>query len=194
MTRPFTEPTVLRSFESARVARNLERVAWLMDRAIGIPGTRISFGLDALLGLIPLGGDVLTGMVQLGLVLVALKHYHVPKSVAARMLRNVLVDVVVGEIPLLGDLFDVAFKANTRNLKLLEPYRHTVSGDSFGRTPVEVGEHTSARPERPVIELRLSGTVWRYILLIGVILGTGLVLMIVGLVTLVGWLVRHPIF
>ena len=56
---------------SPDVARNLERVAWLMDRAISVPGTRLSIGLDALLGLVPLGGDLLTGLIQAGLVLVA---------------------------------------------------------------------------------------------------------------------------
>jgi hypothetical protein len=113
VTRP------LSSLPSRAVARNLERVAWLMDRAIKIPGTRITLGLDALVGLIPVGGDILTGLVQAGLVLVALKYYRVPRAVAARMLGNVLLDIGVGAIPLVGDLFDVAFKANTKNLKLL---------------------------------------------------------------------------
>src|SRR5208337_4628030 len=87
------------------------------------PVTNISLGLDALLGLLPVGGDVLTGFVQAGLVLVALKHYRVPRAVAARMMGNVLLDIAVGAIPLLGDMFDVFFKANTANLKLLAPYR-----------------------------------------------------------------------
>ena len=94
------------------VARNLERLAWLMDRAFRVPGTRVTVGLDSLLGLLPIGGDVLTGLVQTALVLVALVHYKVPRTVAARMMTNVLIDVAVGSIPILGDLFDVAFKAN----------------------------------------------------------------------------------
>ena len=97
----------------------LERLAWLMDRAFRIPGTPIRVGLDAILGLLPIGGDVLTGLVQAGIVLAATGYYHVPKVVAARMAANVLLDIAVGSIPLLGDVFDVAFKANTRNLKLL---------------------------------------------------------------------------
>ena len=95
-----------------------------MDRAFHIPGTRITVGLDALLGLLPIGGDVLTGLVQSALVLVALSHYKVPRTVAARMMANVLIDTAVGAIPLVGDLFDVGFKANTRNVRLLEAYRH----------------------------------------------------------------------
>src|SRR5262245_7885118 len=114
MTNVSAEPwTVHHDAEFDRreaMARNLERLAWLMDRAFHIPGTRIRVGIDAILGLLPVGGDVLTGLVQAGLVLVALHHYKVPKIVAARMVANVLLDIVVGAIPLLGDLFDIGFK------------------------------------------------------------------------------------
>ena len=97
----------------------LQRLAWLMDRAFTIPGTPIKVGLDAIIGLIPIGGDVLTGVIQTGIVMIAMTHYRVPKAIAARMAANVLLDVAVGSIPLVGDLFDVAFKANTKNVKLL---------------------------------------------------------------------------
>jgi len=83
--------------------RGLEQIAWLMDRAITIPGTRITVGLDALLGLFPIGGDVLTGVIQTGIVLVALFHYRVPRAVAARMAVNVLLDTALGAVPLLGE-------------------------------------------------------------------------------------------
>ena len=96
----------------------LQRLAWLMDRAFTIPGTPIKVGLDAIIGLIPIGGDVLTGVIQTGIVMIAMTHYRVPKAIAARMAANVLLDVAVGSIPLVGDLFDVAFKANTKNVKL----------------------------------------------------------------------------
>ena len=99
--------------------QGLERLAWVMDRAFAIPGTNIRVGLDAFLGLLPVGGDFLTGLVQTGLVLVALKSYRVPKPVAARMAANVLLDIGLGSIPFVGDAFDAVFKANTRNLKLL---------------------------------------------------------------------------
>lgn len=104
---------------AVRPSRDLEHLAWLMDRAIKIPGTNITVGLDALLGLLPVGGDVLTGLVQAGLVLVALTRYKVPRPVAARMVANVLLDIGLGSIPLVGDVFDIFFKANTRNLQLL---------------------------------------------------------------------------
>ncbi len=188
MTRKLAEPKFLNSLESPAVARNLERVAWLMDRAIRIPGTRITLGLDALLGLFPLGGDVLTGLVQVGLVLVALKHYRVPSHVAARMLGNVLLDVAVGAVPLLGDLFDVAFKANTRNLKLLEPYGHGRDDTTFRETKIG-GVHRGDGPTGPpAIELRPTGVFWRYLVPIAAILVAALVLMVIGVVTVFRWI------
>ena len=188
MTRKLAEPKFLNSLESPVVARNLERVAWLMDRAIRIPGTRITLGLDALLGLFPLGGDVLTGLVQVGLVLVALKHYRVPSHVAARMLGNVLLDVAVGAVPLLGDLFDVAFKANTRNLKLLEPYGHRGDDGTIRQTKIGDVHRGESLTGRPAIELRLTPLLWRYLVPITAILVAALVLMVIGVVTVFRWI------
>jgi Domain of unknown function (DUF4112) len=164
MGKVFVEPRPPRSLKDEAVARNLERVAWLMDRALTIPGTKISVGLDALLGLLPVGGDVVTGIVQAGLVLIALRQYKVPRAIAARMMANVLLDVAVGSIPILGDLFDVGFKANTRNIKLLEPYGH-----------------------HPTIELQPRGTPWRYILPIAAVLLIALTLVLIGFITVVRW-------
>ena len=181
MSKVTTEPwTVHRdgAFERREaMARHLERLAWLMDRAFHIPGTRIRVGLDALLGLLPVGGDVLTGLVQAGLVLVALRHYKVPKLVAARMAANVLIDIAVGAIPLLGDLFDVGFKANTRNVQLLEAYRHP-GGTPGGRPALET----------PAITLRPTGMPWRFILPIAAVLLVVLALVLVGFITVVRWL------
>jgi hypothetical protein len=124
-TAEVLKPEVLTDADlrSEAIARGLERLAWLMDQAIPIPGTRFRVGLDAILGLLPVGGDLLTGLIQSGLVLTALKHYRVPKAVAARMAANVLLDIAVGSIPFVGDAFDMGFKANTRNIKLLDQVR-----------------------------------------------------------------------
>ena len=177
-----TKPTELDPHQREAMARNLERLAWLMDRAFHIPGTRITMGLDALLGLLPVGGDVLTGLVQAGLVLVALSHYKVPKTVAVRMMANVLIDTAVGAIPLLGDLFDIGFKANTRNVQLLESYRH--------REPIEAGPPGTPR----TISIDLSPIrfrpPWRLILPIAAVLLVGLVLVLIGFITVVRWLFR----
>jgi hypothetical protein len=113
--------------QAEAVAKLLEKLAWLMDHAIPIPGTKLRVGLDAILGLLPVGGDVLTGLIQTGLVMVAVKHYRVPKAVAARMAANVLLDVSLGSIPFIGDAFDAVFKANTRNIKLLDEVRQLQS-------------------------------------------------------------------
>jgi Domain of unknown function (DUF4112) len=112
---------------SEAIARLLEKLAWLMDQAIPIPGTKFRVGLDAILGLLPVGGDLLCGLIQSGVVLTALKHYRVPKAVAARMAANVLIDIAVGSIPFVGDAFDAVFKANTLNLKLLGEVRQLQS-------------------------------------------------------------------
>ncbi len=169
-----------RTQQQEAVARLLDRVAWLMDRAIPIPGTRATVGLDAILGLLPVGGDLLTGVVQVGLVLVALGHYRVPTPVVIRMLGNVLVDVGVGCIPILGDLFDVAFKANTRNMRLLDPYR----------------AHPEAHVVRPdfpasiTIPLPPGGIAWGLMLAIAVVLIGALGLVLVGFVTVLRWILH----
>jgi hypothetical protein len=163
------------------VALTLERVAWLMDRAIRIPGTRISLGLDALLGLFPLGGDVVTGLVQAGLVLVALKHYRVPGTIAARMVGNVALDVLLGSIPILGDLFDVGFKANTKNVRLLEEYRE--------RSREPLGPIGSAN--RSMTPSGSFGKSWRFLAPAAVFLLAILGLVVVGFITVVRWLLQH---
>ena len=162
------------------IAHLLGRVAWLMDRAFTVPGTGVQFGLDGLLGLLPLGGDVATGLVQTGLVLIALGRYRVPPAVAARMMANVLLDVGVGTVPLLGALFDIAFKANTRNMTLLEPYLHP--GREVGS--VRRSLHT------PVIDVMSAVTSWGCVLAIAVVLLGSLLLVLIGFITVVRWLLR----
>ena len=158
MGQTLAEPRPTSPLPSPTVARNLERIAWLMDRAIKIPGTNISLGLDALLGLLPVGGDVLTGFVQAGLVLVALKHYRVPRAVAARMMGNVLLDIAVGAIPLLGDMFDVFFKANTANLKLLAPYRRNRETPEVILAPERESAPLPRVRDRRSVDVRSMGT------------------------------------
>jgi hypothetical protein len=93
----------------------------LLDEAIRIPGTNIRVGLDPLLGLVPGMGDVL-GAALSGYVIILASRNGAPPSVLGRMLGNVLIDSAVGAVPLLGDLFDAGWKANSRNLALLERY------------------------------------------------------------------------
>jgi hypothetical protein len=104
--------------------RELERLrglSRLLDSAIGIPGTRYSFGLDAIIGLVPGIGDAISAMFSIYIIFQAAR-LGVPRSILARMIGNVGVDTIIGEIPLLGDLFDVGFKSNIRNLSLIEQH------------------------------------------------------------------------
>lgn len=94
-------------------------LARLLDDAIRVPGTGIGIGLDGLLGLIPGVGDAAGGLVSAYLVLQAARM-GVSRSVLARMLVNVGIDALVGAVPLLGDIFDFAWKANRKNAQLLE--------------------------------------------------------------------------
>lgn len=106
----------------------LVRFVFLLDEAVRVPGTRWRVGLDPILGLLPGGGDALGALLSAGVVLLAARH-GVPRIALARMVFNVGVDAVIGAIPLIGDLFDFAWKANTRNLRLLEAH------ESAGRRP-----------------------------------------------------------
>jgi hypothetical protein len=94
-------------------------IARLLDSAVSVPGTGIRFGLDPLLGLIPGLGD-LAGMVLSGYLVVLGGRLGVPRTVLMRMLANVAIDTVGGSVPVLGDLFDVGWKSNMRNVGLLE--------------------------------------------------------------------------
>lgn len=99
--------------------QRLRRMASLLDSAFRIPGTEFRIGWDTILGLIPGVGDVATGLASASIVGYAARK-GVRRRVIARMLANVGIDVLVGAIPVLGDVFDAGFKANLRNVKLLE--------------------------------------------------------------------------
>ena len=106
----------------ARERRHLDRlraIARLFDQAFGIPGTRFRFGIDALFGLVPGLGDVAGALVAIYALRVA-RGLRAPAWIQLHMLGNIAIDAGIGTIPLLGDLFDFVFKAQTRNLALLE--------------------------------------------------------------------------
>jgi hypothetical protein len=99
--------------------RSVRALAHWLDVAFTIPGTRWRVGLDPILGLVPGLGDVVGGLAALYVLAVAVR-LGAPASVLARIALNVGVDAAVGAVPLLGDLFDAGWRANTRNLRLLE--------------------------------------------------------------------------
>jgi hypothetical protein len=100
----------------------LRRFARVMDEAVGIPGTRFRFGADAALGLIPGVGDIIAGILSTWVIFGALRH-RVPTRIILRMIVNVLVDVGIGEIPIIGDIFDFLFEENVINMQLLLRHR-----------------------------------------------------------------------
>ena len=97
----------------------LRGLARLLDSAVQLPGTRFRFGLDPIIGLVPGIGDLVAAVFSTYIIYQAAR-LGAPRSTLVRMLANVGVDTVVGEIPLLGDLFDFGWKSNTRNIALLE--------------------------------------------------------------------------
>lgn len=103
----------------------LRRLARLFDSAFRIPGTRMTFGLDPLLGLIPGIGDLASPVLTLGILWHA-AMLRVPKIVLVRMVLNALIDAVGGAVPIVGDLFDFGWKATEWNMALLE--RHATPG------------------------------------------------------------------
>src|SRR6185436_18726297 len=95
--------------------------AWLLDSSIPIPGTRFTIGLDALIGLFPFIGDMV-GVALSSYILSEASRIGVPRSVLLRMAFNVVLEGLIGMVPLAGDVFDAAFKANQRNVRLLESW------------------------------------------------------------------------
>jgi len=114
---------------------NVDRFAHLLDDCFRIPGTRIRLGLDGLIGLIPGLGDALGGIASCVLIVAAWVR-GVPYVTLIRMMVNLAVDVLVGAIPFFGDIFDIAWKANRRNYRLMmrhlrQPRRHTWKDYAF---------------------------------------------------------------
>jgi hypothetical protein len=104
----------------AAAIRRLDRFAWLLDSAIRLPGG-FRIGLDGIIGLVPGLGDLAAAGLSSYIILEAARM-KLPGRVLVRMGLNVLLELVVGIIPIFGDLFDFAFKANRRNVRLLNEY------------------------------------------------------------------------
>lgn len=101
--------------------KQLESLASWLDDRFRLPGTNLRFGLDSILGLMPGVGDGVTALPSLYLIARA-RALGMPMHVILRMTWNVLIDMVVGAVPLLGDIFDFAFKANSKNIEILKQH------------------------------------------------------------------------
>jgi hypothetical protein len=109
------------SDEQRAVRERLKFLAWLLDSSIPIPGTRFTVGLDAIVGLFPFVGDLIGVLVSSYIVSEA-NRLGVGRAVLARMAFNVAVEGVIGIVPLFGDIFDAGWKANQRNVRLLDAW------------------------------------------------------------------------
>lgn len=105
----------------APTLKRIRQISGVLDNAITIPGTKVGIGLDPILGLIPVGGDVL-GLIASIYIIIESARLGVSRATLGRMVVNIIIDALVGAIPMLGDVFDFAWKANTYNIKLLEDY------------------------------------------------------------------------
>jgi hypothetical protein len=115
----------------ARSLSEVEGLAWLLDNSIPVPGTGgRRFGIDAIIGLVPGIGDLASGALGL-LVVWRGSRMGLPRVVVGRMLLNTLLDIAIGAVPILGDAFDLWFKASTRNLNLMR--RHLERPDTSTR-------------------------------------------------------------
>ena len=140
--------------------REIEILAQLMDTMFRIPGLGWRFGLDPILGLVPVVGDLVATVVSLYILLAALR-YGVPKITLVRMGLNIGLDMLLGSVPVMGDLFDAYWKANQRNVSLLRSRVH-----AGGRRGADLGD-------------------W---LFVGLIFGL-LVALLLGGIALLGWAV-----
>jgi hypothetical protein len=132
---PLSRDQVLPDASMAR----LEALARLMDGIVTIPGTNIRMGLDGFIGLVPVAGDVVSGLISSYLIWEA-KQLGAPRWLIARMIGNMAIDSTIGAIPLLGDAFDVMFRANMKNMALLRRHlekRGLQRRPSFGGATIE---------------------------------------------------------
>jgi hypothetical protein len=116
---------------SQRIAR-IEALSVLLDTAVTVPGTNIRFGLDALIGLVPGIGDAITTALSLYIIREA-HALGAPRRLIARMLGNVALDGAIGLVPLLGDAFDIAWRSNRRNVRLLQNWLASEGRANVGR-------------------------------------------------------------
>ncbi len=112
----------MRAVSPQQRLQHLERIAWLLDSSVRVPGTQFRFGLDGLVGLVPGIGDLI-GVVFSVYIMIQSARAGAPSSVLSRMGLNILLEAIVGLVPLFGDLFDIVFRANVRNVALLRDYQ-----------------------------------------------------------------------
>ncbi len=123
MSRSPTQTSATNTLNKSQIAslRRLRQISHLLDNAIPIPGTPYRIGLDPILGLIPGGGDLIGGIFS-GYVVFKAAQLGVPQETLIKMAANIVFDTVAGTVPVAGDLLDVAWKANVKNIELLDAH------------------------------------------------------------------------
>src|SRR5437588_12806542 len=122
---PLTEPEILsprRPPTRGLSDEQLNHLAGVLDDIFHIPGTKIRFGLDPIVGLVPGLGDIITGLLSFLIVFAAWQR-GLPRIAISRMVANIAIDTLLGSIPILGDVFDTVWKSNRMNYNLLVRYR-----------------------------------------------------------------------
>ena len=107
--------------ENQRKLKSLDKLAWLLDSSIPIPGTSRTIGLDGIIGLVPGIGDAFAGMLS-GYIIIKAIIMGLPIFVIGQMVVNMVIEGVIGVIPFFGDIFDFIFKSNRRNVRLMQNY------------------------------------------------------------------------
>ena len=144
----------------ARVSRaRIEKLAWLLDGVIRVPGTRFRFGLDSIVGLVPGVGDVI-GLLMGATILYESVRAGVPRALLARMVGNSAADALGGLVPVVGDLFDFAFKSNQRNARLLMEHLDRIEARPIDATPPRRGSALLALLLVAAFLVAACGLVW----------------------------------
>jgi len=159
-TRPGPDPAA--AARTARVLaaeRRIAFVAHFLDDLVAVPGTKSRIGLDPIIGLVPVLGDLVTGAISAWVVLEAAR-FKIPTVVLVRMILNATVDFVIGLVPVVGDLLDFGFKGNTRNLDLFHRYALDPGADTSGHAAFIAG-----------LVFVFLGIAWISLILLGRLLG-----------------------
>lgn len=125
--RSYSISTELSEDTIAKLA-HLRTLSNFWDNALRIPGTKLRLGLESVMGMLPFGGDII-GIILSCYVLFHAVQFQLPKDILLKMVANIIIDGAAGVVPVFGDLFDTVWKANTRNVNMLEEYLHNPHSD-----------------------------------------------------------------
>ena len=122
----------------AAAERRIGRVTHVLDELVSVPGTPIKVGLDPVIGVIPIAGDAFAALVGVWVILEA-SRFGIPRVVLGRMVANLVVDLGIGAIPLIGDAYDLVFRSNSRNLDLFRRHALDPGASTRGEQAFFVG-------------------------------------------------------